>query len=433
MLDQGDSSNIYREQPIMKIIHFADAHIGVETYGSIDPESGLSTRVLDELRAVDKVIDYAVNNRADLVLFCGDAYKNREPSPTHQREFARRIRRLSEAMIPTVLVVGNHDQPGSPGKANSVEIFETLDIGCIHIVHKPGILHIVTKSGDIQVAALPWLRRNALLVKDDVKNMGVTQVMEQMQEVLAARLTELASGIDAGRPAVLASHISVASAKAGTEKSMVIGADPVVMLSTIADPVYDYVALGHVHRNQVLCENPPVVYAGSLERLDFGDEKDEKGFYEIEIDYKGANKSVKYEFRKIGARKFLTLEVEIADGDLDPTCSVLRLIKENAELVINAVVRLRIAVPAQLAGLLKDAEILKALKEAYNVSIVREIGRISRVRGAGWSNKTLTPLEALDKYLEINNVAAERQNKLHEYAERMINEKLSEDKETYAG
>jgi hypothetical protein len=55
------------------------------------------------------------------------------------------------------------------------------------------------------------------------------------------------------------------------------------------------------------------------------------------------------------------------------------------------------------------------------------------VRGAGWSNKTLTPLEALDKYLEINNVAAERQNKLHEYAERMINEKLSEDKETYAG
>jgi exonuclease SbcD len=261
----------------MKIIHFADAHIGVETYGTIDPEKGLSTRVLDELRAVDEVIDYAVNNGADLVLFCGDAYKNREPSPTHQREFAMRIRRLSEARIPTVLVVGNHDLPGSPGKANSVEIFDTLDIGYIHIADKPGILHIATKNGEIQVAALPWLRRNALLIKDDVKNLGVTQVMEQMQEVLAAKLMELAAAIDTGQPAVLVSHISVASAKAGTEKSMVIGSDPVVMLSTIADPVYDYVALGHVHRNQVLSENPPVVYAGSLERLDFGDEKDGKG------------------------------------------------------------------------------------------------------------------------------------------------------------
>jgi exonuclease SbcD len=417
----------------MKIIHFADAHIGVETYGTIDPEKGLSTRVLDELRAVDEVIDYAVNSGADLVLFCGDAYKNREPSPTHQREFAMRIRRLSEAGIPTVLVVGNHDLPGSPGKANSVEIFDTLDIGYIHIADKPGILHIATKSGEIQVAVLPWLRRNALLVKEDVKNLGVTQVMQQMQEVLAARLVDLAAAVVAGRPAVLASHISVASARAGTEKSMVIGADPVVMLSTIADPVYDYVALGHVHRNQVLCEDPPVIYAGSLERLDFGDEKDEKGFYEIEIEYEGANKSVKYQFRKLDARKFLTLEVEIADGDLDPTGSVLRIIKDNAEFVGSAVVRLRISVPAHIAGLLKDVEIFKALKEAYNVSIVREIGRTARVRGAGWSNKSLSPLEALDKYMEINNVAAERQSKLREYAERMINEKLSGDKETYAG
>jgi exonuclease SbcD len=206
-----------------------------------------------------------------------------------------------------------------------------------------------------------------------------------------------------------------------------------VMLSTIADPVYDYVALGHVHRNQVLSENPPVVYAGSLERLDFGDEKDGKGFYEIEIEQAGANKSVKYEFHEIDARKFTTLEVEIADGDVDPTCSVLCLIKENAELVRRAVVRLRISVPAHLAGLLKDVEIFKALKEAYNVSIVREIGRPARTRGAGWSNKSLTALEALDKYMEINNVNAERQHKLHEYAERMINEKLSGDKETYAG
>ena len=85
----------------MKIIHFADLHLGVENYGHINPATGLSTRLLDFLAALDQVIDYALENKVDLVLFCGDAYKSREPGQTHQREFAKRINRLSTAGIPT--------------------------------------------------------------------------------------------------------------------------------------------------------------------------------------------------------------------------------------------------------------------------------------------------------------------------------------------
>jgi exonuclease SbcD len=267
----------------MKIVHFADTHIGVETYGSIDAATGLSTRVLDELRALDNVIGYAVDNSADLVIFCGDVYKNREPSQTHQREFAARVRRLSEAHIPTVIILGNHDLPGAQGKANSVDIFETLHIDYIHIADRPEVMKIDTRSGIVQVAAFPWLRRNALLSRDDVKNLNMGEVMAMMQDVMSARLESLAGEIDPTLPAVLASHIAISSAKTGTEKSMMIGNDPVVMLSSIANPVYDYVALGHVHRQQVLSEAPPVIYAGSLERLDFSDEKEEKGFYVADI------------------------------------------------------------------------------------------------------------------------------------------------------
>ena len=106
----------------MHIVHFADVHIGVENYGKTDPETGLSTRLGDFLKSFDEVVSYAIDTRADLVLCCGDAYKSRDPSQTHQREFARRLVRLSAAGIPVFLVVGNHDMPNVVGRATALEI-----------------------------------------------------------------------------------------------------------------------------------------------------------------------------------------------------------------------------------------------------------------------------------------------------------------------
>jgi hypothetical protein len=37
----------------MRIPHFSDLHIGVENYGRVDPQTGLSTRLLDFLAALD--------------------------------------------------------------------------------------------------------------------------------------------------------------------------------------------------------------------------------------------------------------------------------------------------------------------------------------------------------------------------------------------
>ena len=101
----------------LKVVHFADVHLGVENYGRLDPQTGLSTRLTDFLGSIDTIIDTALEGAADLVLFCGDAFKTRDPSPTYQREFARRIRRLSQGGVPTVLVAGNHDVPNAVGRA----------------------------------------------------------------------------------------------------------------------------------------------------------------------------------------------------------------------------------------------------------------------------------------------------------------------------
>ena len=83
----------------MFVVHTADVHIGVENYGRPDPETKVSTRLTDFLNSLDELVDYAINKDADMVLFCGDAYKSRNPSQTHQREFAKRISRLSSRNI----------------------------------------------------------------------------------------------------------------------------------------------------------------------------------------------------------------------------------------------------------------------------------------------------------------------------------------------
>ena len=103
----------------IKVVHFADVHLGVDNYGRLDPGTGLFTRLSDFLRAIDQVIEAACIQEADLVIFGGDAYKTRDPSPTYQREFARRIRRLSQAGLPTVLLAGNHDVPNAVGRAHT--------------------------------------------------------------------------------------------------------------------------------------------------------------------------------------------------------------------------------------------------------------------------------------------------------------------------
>ena len=156
----------------MKILHFADLHLGVESYGRIDPATGVSSRLTDFLSALDQVVDYALQNNIDLVLFCGDAYKSREPNQTQQREFARRINRLSTSGVPLFLLVGNHDMPNAVGKATTTEIFNALAVENVYVSDHPEVYRISTPGGAIQIASLPWLRRSVLLSKEDAKNLN---------------------------------------------------------------------------------------------------------------------------------------------------------------------------------------------------------------------------------------------------------------------
>ena len=406
----------------MKILHFADLHLGVENYGRIDPATGLSSRLNDFLSALDQLVDYAVENKIDLVLFCGDAYKTREPSQTQQREFARRISRLSTANIPVFLLIGNHDLPNAIGRATTTEIFDTLAVKNVYVANRPDIYRIPTASGAVQIVSLPWLRRSALLSREDARNLDFEQLKQRMQDILTKAITDKVAKLDPALPAILAAHVWVANAQVGSESLMAIGQEPALLLSNVARPAFDYVALGHIHKHQVLYESPPVVYAGSLERVDFGEENDEKGFYLIEIDPDPAtgNRRVTYNFHPVDGRRFLTINATLREDDGDPTATALRAIGEQSEKIRDAVVRLNISLPATMEGQLRDGDLRHALQEAHYFTIAREIQREARPRLGSWTAEEITPLEALKAYLESQKVSPERRQVLLEYGEKLI-------------
>jgi exonuclease SbcD len=291
----------------------------------------------------DIIIDRAIDDRYDAVLFAGDAFKNRDPSPTLQREFARRVVRLAQANVPIVIIVGNHDLPNVLTRATPVEIYQVLSIPGVHVCRQIERVIVETKSGPLQVVAVPWLTRSMLLSVDKYRDLGDVDLDRMMASSVSSFVKEEMAQLDPHLPAVLMAHVSVQGASLGYEQSIMLGRDVTVGLDDLSSRGFDYVALGHIHKHQVLSTNPPSVYAGSPERIDFGEEHEAKGYVSVTIEpNQGTTRETTWEFVELPARTFKTLRLT-ALGD-DPMETARRDVVRLADEYRGAVTRCLIQV-----------------------------------------------------------------------------------------
>jgi exonuclease SbcD len=412
----------------MRILHFSDLHIGVENYGQTDPETGLSTRLADFLSSLDEVVEYALTEDVDLVLLAGDAYKGRDPSQTHQREFAKRLSRLSEASIPSFLLVGNHDLPNAVSRATAVEIFQTLQVPYLQVGSNLQNYTIPTKSGPLQVLAVPWPRRSGILSREESRGLTIEEVRQAVQDRMTQAIYARAESLDPDVPAILTGHVTVNGATVGTERSMMLGQDHVLLAGDIGRPQVDYVALGHIHKHQILRnENPFMAYSGSLQRVDFSEEGDDKGFCVVDLDPAApqGKRLTDFDFHRLDARKFVTVDVTVPVGDPDPTSAVVRGIARKD--VAGAVVRVRVTLPSEVEAQLRDSDIRDALSEAHYIAAINRESpqEARRTRLDAESAKDLQPMEALRLYLESRGVEPERQEKMLRHAEELVEREAS--------
>jgi exonuclease SbcD len=227
--------------------------------------------------------------------------------------------------------------------------------------------------------------------------------------------------LDPALPAIFTAHAAIDIAKTSSEHSMMLGDDLVLPLSLVARPEFDYVALGHVHKYQVLHKHPLVVYPGSLERIDFGEERDPKGFVTVTLDETcpRGERAMAHEFHEAGARRFLTVEVHTNGGN--PNETVLRKLAARADDIRGSIVRVVIKTTAEQESLLRDDEIRKALSEAaYIASVSREVDAPQRTRLGGHAIEQLTTRQILELYCASAKIAPDRTATLLKYADELI-------------
>jgi exonuclease SbcD len=352
---------------MIRFIHTADIHFGMENYGRIDPKTGIHSRLLDFEKALNFCIDVAIKENVDFFLFAGDAYKTAHPTPTHQRLLMSCFLRLFKANIPVVIVVGNHDNPLSFGKAHALEIFGQIPLEGFHVIAKPANIQLKTKNGPVNVVGIPWPTRNTISLSNEHLHTSAAALTDYISSGVCRIIESLAQELDPTIPAVLAGHLTVSSGIfSGSEKRAVYGTDPLFLPSNLGIAPFDYVALGHLHRFQNVNGSclPPIIYSGSIERVDFGERKEDKGFCLVTIHEK---EEVTYEFIKTPTRPFLQIEARLHTHE-DQTKQIIEEIERHD--LTDAVVKILYHLPPDTRDAVDLAKVQKACSGAwYTVGI----------------------------------------------------------------
>jgi len=401
----------------MKLLHFADAHIDMANYGRHDPETGLPLRVLDFLKALDTIVDAAISEKVDMVIFAGDAYKDRSPAPTFQREWGKRIIRLSQAKIPTLLLVGNHDLSPAAGRAHAIQEFDTLQVPYVKVLQKPEFLTPKDLWDlPVQIIAMPWVSRSGLMASMESSASDTKELFENIESRISSLVEDWISEADKDLPLILTAHASVEGAVFGAERMVMLGSDLVLPTALVKDKRLDYVAMGHIHKPQDVNEGgyPPVVYPGSIERVDFGEAKDDKFFIIADI----ARAETKFEWRRIeGTRLFIEKRAVLESGENVTEFLKSKLPKDMSE----AIVKLVVEYPRELDTLIDESALRKYAEKAFEFHLVKRPQIESRVRiPEGQVVSSMSPLELLTQYFDSAKI--EDADELQKLAQEIISE-----------
>jgi DNA repair protein SbcD/Mre11 len=389
----------------MKILHLADIHMGGGfAHGKIDPETGYNTRFQDFVKSLSRSIDRAIAEPVDLVLFGGDAFPDATPAPYIQQAFASQFYRLVDANIPLVLLVGNHDRHAQGQGGASLSIYRSLGVPGT-IVGDTIDTHIInTRSGKIQIITLPWIDRSTLLTRDIADSLSILEVNQLLLDKLQPRLEGEIRKLNPDLPTIVLAHLMADNATLGAEKLLAVGRGFTIPLSFLTRSCFDYVALGHVHRHQNLnkTNDPAVVYPGSIERVDFSEEKEDKGYILVTIEptEQPASKNFEttWEFCALPVRTFRTIKIDVSHSEAPQTEIEEAIAKVDID---DVVVRLIYQLSPDRVELINTAAIHTALSSAHHYTIQAElISQLSRPRLPELGCSVGDPLVALSTYLE---------------------------------
>lgn len=240
----------------MRILHTSDWHLGKNLEGY--------SRLEEQERFLEELIDIADEQNVDLILVAGDIYDTSNPPAKAERLFYRSIKKLSaDGERPIIVIAGNHDNPdrlvaAGPlaydhgvillGKPKSS--IETGKYGSFQIVDSgEGFLEIELKGEKVIIITLPYpseQRLNELLseeMREEARRKSYSERIGEIFSNLSQKYRE-----DTINLAV--SHLFVMGGEeSGSERPIQLGGSLAVDAEHLSQNAH-YVALGHLHKPQ---------------------------------------------------------------------------------------------------------------------------------------------------------------------------------------
>ncbi len=369
--------------------HMGDLHLG--SYQGKMEQGGINSRFLDFVKTFNEAIDYSIDKQIKFCLINGDVFKTKEPQPSELDAFAAGIKRLIDKNIKVIVVPGNHDLFLSEKLKHNLSIFKTLKLPNIFILDSPQILTVGDGNWKIQIQSMPYQHRNILKKKNH----------EEVSEYIEKNIEELYKTRDTKLPIIFAGHFSIRDIEYGTEQRTINKfSEPIISKSVFLNKDYLYVAMGHIHKYQKFMENPPAYYCGSINRIDFNESQEEKGFIHVEVN----EKKVTPTFIRVNARKFLDLDFDLTKEE-NPEVTLLKILESKKDELKDSIIKLTVS----LSETNKNYYIVKHITDFLNKYCYHIQGscsphiieaKDSKV-SSGYS-EYMNPFEALKLYSDKN-------------------------------
>ena len=349
----------------IRLAHTADWHIGSSYHLGDESKDGINSRLRDYEDAILRSCRQMVEEDVDVVLFAGDGFRDSKPSPTEQAVFRRAMDVLCNANVPVLCIVGNHCLPRAPGRTHALAIFDGYR-GGVTVIDRP---QVVTIKG-VPIACLPWPSRAHLAAADpefekltlDEQNARIVTLTLAVLRALGAEAEEMAGPLGS----VLLAHGSIAGSAVGAAGSTQFFREPVLPLSELRGLPFAYQAWGHLHRAQKPEHN--IRYSGSIERTDFAEATEDKGWNLVTLRDDGAPSTC--EWRSSSPRSFVDLDLA------EPTAWEAEIASLNGALP-GAVIRVRYETTPEEARAVDHQGIRRTL---YGAGALKVHGPIATLR-----------------------------------------------------
>ena len=355
----------------MKILHAPDLHSVYDNYGKVGSD-GVHSRLAEWRKCADTILETAIRENVDVAVFPGDIFRTSRPRAMEQIEVYSLFDKLRREKIKVVAIAGNHDLV-APGEPSAVDVLSRVGEKSFGVT----MPKIVTAK-DVQFVCLPSVKAAAINAACSDPAEAATMVSNKLMDI-ARSMRALCDD----RPKVLVGHWNITGSATSSGQYMLGGHEPTLMLSELLSLEFDAYLFGHIHKPQVLHERPFVGYAGAMQRVDFGEEDDDRGFYIHDLERGETH------WHALPAIAFHTLS-------LDENFQITGLSQ-----VTGNIVRVKYQVREDDAAKIDHGKIVGQIKEMeplYFAGIFPEIIKTDRKRSAGLTEQT-GPLEALSMWL----------------------------------